>query len=234
MCVINLDEIEVTAKRIENKDPFYEPRLRFWANHSSNETITRDKIEKVHLRSLIELVALLAKGAKIAYNRYGAIMGITFYRTGGLAELYIDGIRRDWGDGITPDEIESIDIFNGPSSVAFGMKGANGVVSVTTRRGGDKGIEFEKYNYDVYTPLGFQQPIEFYAPKYETIEARQSPMPDLRTTIYWKPDVVISAENDEATFEFYTSDFPTTYSLVIEGLTTDGLIVRQVEKIRVE
>jgi superfamily I DNA and RNA helicase len=39
---------------------------------------------------------------------------------------------------------------------------------------------------------------------------------------------------DEATFEFYTSDFPTTYSVVIEGLTKDGRIVRQIEKIGVE
>jgi hypothetical protein len=74
----------------------------------------------------------------------------------------------------------------------------------------------------------------FYAPQYETLETKQSPIPDLRTTIFWKPDVVISDEQEEAVFEFYTSDFPTSYSVVIEGLTADGKIVRQVEKIQVK
>jgi hypothetical protein len=46
--------------------------------------------------------------------------------------------------------------------------------------------------------------------------------------------LVISEENETAIFEFYTSDFPTTYSVVIEGLTSDGRIIRQVEKIQVE
>jgi hypothetical protein len=66
------------------------------------------------------------------------------------------------------------------------------------------------------------------------LEVRQSPILDLRTTIFWKPDIVILDEHEEATFEFYTSDFLTTYSVVIEGLTTDGKIIRQVEKITVK
>jgi len=42
------------------------------------------------------------------------------------------------------------------------------------------------------------------------------------------------SEEGEASFEFYTSDFKTTYSVVIEGITDDGKIIRQVEKIKVE
>jgi len=77
-------------------------------------------------------------------------------------------------------------------------------------------------------------PVEFYSPQYETLENKQLSIPDYRTTIFWKPNIVISNEEEETSFEFYTSDFPTTYSVVIEGLTVDGRIVRQVEKIRVE
>ena len=53
------------------------------------------------------------------------------------------------------------------------------------------------------------------------------------TTIFWKSDIIIS-NNEVASLEFYTSDFPTTYSVVIEGLTAEGQIIRQVEKIWVE
>jgi len=41
------------------------------------------------------------------------------------------------------------------------------------------------------------------------------------------PDIVIFKDG-KITFEFYTSDFRTTYSVVIEGMTSDGRILRQV------
>ena len=58
-------------------------------------------------------------------------------------------------------------------------------------------------------------------------------MPDLRSTIFWKPDLILS-EDGAVSFDFYTSDFPTTYSVVIEGISDDGIIIRQVEKIEVK
>ena len=114
----------------------------------------------------------------------------------------------------------------------FGVRGFGGAISITTKTGG-VGNKRNEYNATVYTPLGYQKPVEFYSPKYETLESKHLTIPDYRTTIFWKPDTVI-ADAEEASFEFYTSDFPTTYSVVIEGLTTDGGIIRQVEKIRVE
>jgi TonB-dependent SusC/RagA subfamily outer membrane receptor len=130
--------------------------------------------------------------------------------------------------------VESIDIMKGSGAAQFGMRGLNGVISITTKTGGsDTRNEKKEMNYAVYTPLGYQKPVEFYSPIYETLETKHLINPDFRTTIFWKPDVVIF-ESGEASFEFYTSDFPTTYSVVIEGLTIDGRIVRQVEKIRIE
>ena len=104
-----------------------------------------------------------------------------------------------------PCEIESIEVFKGPSAVAFGMRGANGVINITTRRGGRSTyIPVEKPNQVVYTPSGYQQPVELYSPKYETREARQSSIPDYRTTIFWKPDLVTS-EDGKVSFDFYAS-----------------------------
>ena len=130
-------------------------------------------------------------------------------------------------------DIESIDVFKpGASAAVFGSRGAGGVISITTKKGiDDTAIERKD---GIFIPLGYQKPVEFYSPQYETLEAKHLTIPDYRTTIFWKPDVVISNEEEETTFEFYTSDFSTTYSVVIEGLTADGRIVRQVEKIRVE
>ena len=146
--------------------------------------------------------------------------------------ILLDGIHIELGEleGLPADMVESIDIFKGVRAAAFGVRGTGGAISITTRMGG-KDENPEKPNYAVHIPLGYQKPVEFYSPKYETLESRYLTIPDLRTTIFWKPDVVIS-DTGEAGFDFYTSDFPTTYSVVIEGLTTDGTIVRQVEKIQ--
>jgi len=52
----------------------------------------------------------------------------------------------------------------------------------------------------------------------------------LRTTIYWKPNVVLNEEG-KVDLEFYTADTPSTYSIVVEGLTGDGKPIRKLRKI---
>ena len=79
-------------------------------------------------------------------------------------------------------------------------------------------------------PLGYQQPVAFYAPQYDTPEKRNAQTSDLRTTIHWQP--VVQADNTgSASFEFYTADEQTSYTVIIEGLSDDGRIMRQEEKI---
>jgi len=237
MRLIHLSEVVVTGRRIK-KD---EPRLQYWANESSDVTIRREEFEKAPptlVSDLLRRVPGVMVFANGAINiRGGGSLG------NGLPTVLIDGMRFEWPEElkspydspveiIPVSDIESIDVFKGPSAAIFGMRGGNGAISITTRRGGNVG-GLQQYNYAVYTPTGYQIPVEFYAPKYETVEDKRSGVPDYRTTIFWKPDVVIS-DAGEASFEFYTSDFPTTYSVVIEGLTTDGRIIRRVERIQVK
>ncbi len=60
-----------------------------------------------------------------------------------------------------------------------------------------------------------------------------SPEPDFRTTIYWKPDVHFSAQG-EAVVEFYAADTPTTYRVVGEGVTGIGKMIRFTKEVVVE
>jgi len=228
---IQLKEIEITASRIQRN----EPRLQFWANQISDATITREQIEKNKRVYVSDYLAYTSDVLVFPDGRI-RIRGGT-----GNPVIFIDGVEQDWPESLnhpsqSPLEriaisaIESIDIFKGFATTAFGVRGANGVISVTIRKGANSPFT-KKMNQVIYNPLGYQQPAEFYSSNYETLEARQSAIPDYRTTIFWKPDLVITDENEKATFEFYTSDFRTTYSVVIEGITADGRIVRQVEKI---
>ena len=74
--------------------------------------------------------------------------------------------------------------------------------------------------------------MEFYAPKYETDAQRNNPKPDLRTTIHWQPVVQIDSHG-MASFEFYTADESTSYTVIIEGLADDGSVIREEMKIKV-
>jgi len=226
--LIHLEEVVISAQRLKYKRN--EPRLQFWANHSSDHTIRRDEIDKHNLHYAAEYLAMLAPGAVLLpRDERGNPPKIKF--RGGIPLMIVDGVERDSGWSISPLEIESIDFIK--FGAVFGQRGMNGAISITTRRGEGK-PPTEKSNHAVYTPLGYQQPVEFYSPRYDTQEAKWSALPDYRTTIFWKPDIVISEDGKSASFEFYTSDFSTTYSVVMEGLTNDGRIVRQVEKISVE
>jgi hypothetical protein len=234
--VIHLSEVRVTAPRIKKE----EPRLGYWANSSSDTTIRRKDFEKWHPKMVADVLRGRIPGVNISFN--GAIS----IRGGGNPLVLIDGILIDWPElplespydspleAVSVIDVESIDVFKGAGTSMFGVRGAGGVISITTGRGVDDEIEgirgSKELNYAVYTPAGYQKPVEFYSPKYETQEAKHLSIPDYRTTIFWKPDLVAD-DNKTTSFDFYTSDFSTTYSVVIEGLTNDGRIVYGVKQI---
>ena len=226
-----IPEVVISAQRKERKE---EPRLQYWINEGSDRTIRREDFEKTNPTLVTDLL-LRVPGVNVFSDGKISIRG------GGLPLVIINGITCEWNDStlfspfewVDVQDVESIDVFTGGSAAVFGSRGQFGAISITTRSGG---VDFSKTtapNHTVYTPLGYQTPVEFYSPKYETLEAKVLNIPDFRTTLFWKPDIVISVD-EESGFEFYTSDFQTTYTVVIEGVTTDGRTFRQVEKIEVK
>jgi hypothetical protein len=91
-------------------------------------------------------------------------------------------------------------------------------------RGEYKFPEEPKFNTVQVNRLGYQLPVEFYSPIYDTQSAIDSSIPDLRSTIYWKPDIITSPDG-KAFFDFYTADSSSTYSVVIEVVMSDGRLI---------
>jgi len=81
--------------------------------------------------------------------------------------------------------------------------------------------------------LGYQVTKEFYSPAYETAEQQNETTPDLRSTIYWNPDVRTN-DGGKAEINFYAADTETSYTVIIEGITNDGVLIRKMEKIKME
>ena len=68
---------------------------------------------------------------------------------------------------------------------------------------------------------GLQLQREFYSPRYDNADQKQTRLPDPRTLLYWNPTVEIK-KGEAAQLEFYTSDVPGNYTIVVEGLSKDG------------
>ena len=96
----------------------------------------------------------------------------------------------------------------------------NGIVSYTTYHGDLGGFPLNPksitLNYD-----GLQLQREFYSPKYENKNQRESRLPDQRYLLFWNP-TVITDQDGHKQLEFYTSDIPGEYKIIVEGITKDG------------
>ena len=133
------------------------------------------------------------------------------------------------------NNIAQIDILKSPINTSiFGVNGGFGVIAIYTKQNADKVSEriSESLHIKTISPLGYQPPVEFYVPKYENQEQYNNLIPDLRTTIHWQP-VMQTDSRGVASFEFYTADEATTYTVRIEGLANDGSIINKEEKISV-
>ncbi len=129
--------------------------------------------------------------------------------------------------------IERIDFLQPGAAVIYGNEFFGGALVITTKDGAD--IEPDKpYGIKYFNPLGYQQPAEFYSPKYAHATGNTSDGTDSRSTVYWSPDVQID-KTGTATIEFYANDIRRTrYSVLVEGVTSSGDLVHTIAKIRKE
>lgn len=151
----SLEEVEVVAIAYSNQD----------------KNLLTSAVSSISNKELIKSPA-----ANVTNVLAGALPGVSSIQTSGqpgkdAAAIYVrgsgslndaqsrplilvDGVEREFSQ-IDPNEIESISILKDASSTAvFGVRGANGVVLVTTRRG-----KSGKPRINVSTSMGVQQPI---------------------------------------------------------------------------
>jgi hypothetical protein len=219
MRIINLPE--VTVKSTKKK----EPKEKNSYDIDPDYSITEEQLEKfpaIDLANLlIRLPGVMVSGNKVSIARFSGNSG-----SGPL--FVIDGMRLESAEDamnmVNVNDVAQIDLIkDGAKLVLYGSGASNGVIEIMTKRGGGVSTRI-KYNLTNITPLGYQLPVEFYSPKYDTKEAFNNNNPDLRSVIYWNPSV--SADVDgKASLDFYTADSPSSYSAIIEGVSPDGKLI---------
>lgn len=131
---------------------------------------------------------------------------------------------------IRSEDIASLVIIKGAGAAVYSQNGGmGGVILINLKEGGS--FESKIQGIEEYNPLGYQKTIEFYVPKYEVDSVRNSKDPDMRSTIYWNPSVKID-KRGIAKLNFYTADPNTTYTYILEGVTSLGEICRFVGKMK--
>ena len=243
MRLIYLSEVEVVAKRLER-----EPEAFSVFSGGASNSITLGRIQEMNAVSVEEVFRTIPgltvysqfDGARYTMKAMfeGSYRFDVFGDPKAIPPVIIidDVIIHDEEDPfslISVQDIERVDVFRPEDSSIFGARGAGGAISITTRRALPEPDRRMRFNQQIFMPLGYQRPVEFYSPRYETDAQKFNIMPDLRTTIYWKPDVMVTEEGG-VSLDFYTADFMTTYSIVVEGLSEDGRVVRGVKQIKVE
>jgi hypothetical protein len=158
--------------------------------------------------------------------------------------IYIDGMSLDFTAlaNLNPNMVESVEIFNsdGVSSINR-TTGTKGVIEVNTKKipkgdkiSKDQLMDMLPKTYVVdFVPGGYNVTREFYAPKYNSPAAINSTTSDLRSTIFWSPNI-ITDKTGNASFEFFNADGTGTYKAIIEGIDKDGNIGRYVYHYKVQ
>ena len=132
----------------------------------------------------------------------------------------IDGMIADPAmvEALNPVEVTRIELLkNAGTAGIYGVRAANGVIAIYTRKGG--GAELPAGNSVTTTMTGFTTPREFYVPRYETATAGFT---DRRDVLFWQP----LGQNDadgRANLRFPLSDTAKRLRLIIEGLTSEGV-----------
>lgn len=164
--------------------------------------------------------------------RIGRVSSIT--RPGGVPmTVMVDGMTIDPGTlkDISPLDVEGVELFtSGASTVIYGDAGVWGVVQITMKKGGDM-YKLPITYLDRILVKGYTPQRDFYSPAYDQPNDRDAEA-DLRSTIYWQPNVVTSVDG-KASVSYFTADEPGTYHVIVEGLNLDGKLVRQTYEFKV-
>ncbi len=208
LTLIELESVVVTAEapsKIENAQ---------FASNSSE----REDLEGMGGMSIADIIAT-------------AFMGITiqdeevYYRGGSTpVKFFVDGMEEDYiiVSLLTADIIEQIDFFDSTAASGLYFDAGGGVFNITLLDGASIPM-LRLPNIVNYAPLGYQRVEKFYHPQYDSPARKANLPPDFRTTIFWSGDIAPDA-NGDTTFDFYTADKPTTYRIIVEGVTTAGEI----------
>jgi hypothetical protein len=139
---------------------------------------------------------------------------------GGAPQLFVDEVPTDAEivSSISVSDVAYVKVFRPP--FFGGSNSSNGAIAIYTRRGDDtkttpgKGLANNTVN-------GYTAIRQFYSPNYSSFNAANEKK-DLRSTLYWNPQIITTPQKNQVTLTFYNNDVSRAFRVIIEGMTKDG------------
>jgi TonB-dependent SusC/RagA subfamily outer membrane receptor len=214
-----LEEVVVRAKKEKPVD-----NRKIYGRASNSVEVTEQNC--VGYQNVFQLLQGKVPGVQVVGNSV-IIRGASSFQSSNSPLYVLDGITSDdvgLIQNIPPCDVETIDVLKGAEASIYGSRGANGVISVLTRRGGSN----RDYSKDIIPgvittkKLGYSIAREFYAPKYD-VQKQEHVRPDFRSTLQWSPNVKTDA-NGKATLTFWNTDGIGNMLIIAEGVGANGRV----------
>ena len=214
---INLANVAVTAKR--ETVPRDDPRRLYGAMGGTVIDFANDPA--------------MQTGANILQKLQGRVAGLTItgnppdmsvqIRGAGTPQFILDGQKVDVDiiNTLSPNDIESVEVFKGAEAAIFGNSG--GAIAIYTKRANPNYRSTDKRLAPGIATVrlpGFYAAREFYSPRYSSLLTNPPADPRV-STLYWNPEVRTNAKG-EAEIHFFTADGSGAFEAVAEGLSRNG------------
>ncbi len=203
MRVINLEDVVIEGKRTQTAK---EKAERVWADYS----MTEDMLGKSVSRTAKDLFRQAMGGADVS-DPLVVIDGMCCWDDNYILET------------IYPDDMRSFDVFRDQKRCKYGSISKSTPAVVITLK--PEAMNRKRKGVALFHSQGYVKPDQFYHPVYETPDEKKSEKMDIRSTLYWNPTLEIDSQG-EGSVEFYASDLPASYHVVIEGVDESGQLYR--------
>jgi hypothetical protein len=215
-----LKEVTVTAKKEKREDMYGKGDFTITGEYirASNRTdiisAIQSRYPSVRVNTYVDNTGFLREQVKIG----GFNSGEPLLVVDGVPMMAPDGVARAMRQ-ISVREVERIEVLRFGGAAIYGSRGGSGVISIYTRTQHGDLSGMDRRGFKSFPILGYAQTKAFPAPDYSKVTP--SGEPDYRTTIHWAPNVWFDGV-EKSTVSFYAADMPTTYLVIVKGMTING------------
>ena len=207
-----LDEVVVKGRRAE-------PKINEGIVKKNDGPYSITRQETAGTTDIIQYLAFKVPGI-IPIN---GGQSISIVGNDGEPLIYIDGgtgLSVDQARAYSVDAFATIELITPPLSYLH--RAPNGVILLTTKSGKTESAKHVPLlGGMIHRIKGFSRSLQFYSPKY-TPENIHFEAPDLRSTLYWNPQIEFVDGKSE--ISFYTCDNLAQYRILVEGISEKGKI----------
>jgi hypothetical protein len=221
---ITIGEVNIISERHKDPQTIKVESSRSKYGKPDAELVISEQMQGY--KTLLGLLKGKIPGVEVLGDTSIAIRGLGSLNFNTKPLILIDGNKATFEDlFLVPiliiDRIDVLKLVS--STVIFGFEGYNGVINLITKAGEAQEV-YKPVDYSARFKIsGYSASRIFYSPQHLP-DSNSDLSPDLRSTLYWKPDINLEGTN-EVILNYYNGDNSSLIRIIAEGITTTGIPV---------